>query len=248
MTFARTEYYEIAAVIVYGTLFALWERWRPAHDRRPTDWRRDLLAIGALIVGLQLARNGLAATIEQSGLAAWLAAGSWRSWPKIAQLVAAGVLVDLALYWLHRLMHTRFLWNAHKWHHSSEQLTWVSGMRTSMVHVLIFAVPQVLIGFYVFAFSPSELGMAAAGGVFSQFLIHANVRLPLGPLEYVFVTPQNHRRHHALVHGIAHGNYATGYSFWDRLFGTYVDHRDLPRNYPLGIGEQGDAVRMVIGI
>ena len=62
------------------------------------------------------------------------------------------------------------------------------------------------------------------------------------------MTPQNHRRHHALVEGVAHGNYGTVYSFWDRLFGTYVDYRELPRNYPLGIGERGDVVRMSIGV
>jgi sterol desaturase/sphingolipid hydroxylase (fatty acid hydroxylase superfamily) len=249
MTFARTEYYEIAAVIAYGSLFALWERLRPAHDRRAGDWRRNAIAIGVLVVGLALARTGVKAAVESSGLATWLVAQPWRRWPKLAQIVTAGVLLDFSLYWLHRLMHTRAFWNAHKWHHSSEQLTWVSGLRTSAVHVALFAVPQILIAFYVFPFSIADIGMASAGGVFNQFFIHANVRLPLGPLEYVLVTPQNHRRHHALVEGVAHGNYATVYAFWDRLFGTYVDYRELPKNYPLGIGEPAEPTpRMLIGI
>jgi sterol desaturase/sphingolipid hydroxylase (fatty acid hydroxylase superfamily) len=249
MQFDRYEYYEIAAILGCGTLFTLWERWRPAHDlRRREDWRRDLLALAVLAVGIYLARAGLKAGIEASGVASWLAAQPWRRWPKAAQIFTAGLLVDFSLYWIHRLMHTRWFWNAHKWHHSSEHLYWLSGLRTSVVHVALFAVPQVLVAFYVFPLTLADIGMASASGVFTQLFIHANIRLPLGPLEYILVTPQNHRRHHALVAGIAHGNYGTGYAIWDRLFGTYVDYRSLPRNYPLGLPERGDTLRMSIGI
>jgi sterol desaturase/sphingolipid hydroxylase (fatty acid hydroxylase superfamily) len=249
MTFDRPEYYELTAAVAYGTLFALGERWRPAHDvRRAADWRRDALGLVILVLGMWMVRRGVGGLVEASGLDAWLRTQPWRRWPKPVQIIASGVLVDFCLYWVHRLMHTRAFWNAHKWHHSVEHMYWLAGLRTSFVHAFLFVAPQVLVGVYFFDFSLTEVGQGAATGVFIQFFIHSNVRVPLGPLEYVFVTPQHHRRHHALVEGIAHGNYATAYAFWDRLFGAYVDYRKLPRNYPLGIGERGDTARMIIGI
>jgi sterol desaturase/sphingolipid hydroxylase (fatty acid hydroxylase superfamily) len=117
-----------------------------------------------------------------------------------------------------------------------------------LTHGLLFAVPQVMFGFFVFRVGPVALGITAAVGVFVQYFIHSNLNVPLGPLEWIFVTPQNHRRHHALVEGVRHGNYGTTFSFWDRLFGTYVDWRDLPRNYKLGLGERDRTARMIVGI
>ena len=51
-------------------------------------------------------------------------------------------------------------------------------------------------------------------------LTHANVRLRLGPLRWVLVTPQSHRIHHAPDPQYRDTNYGVVFSIWDRLFGT----------------------------
>ena len=42
-------------------------------------------------------------------------------------------------------------------------------------------------------------------------------------LRWVFITPDMHRVHHSLDTAEHNGNYGGLFSFWDRLFGNYVD-------------------------
>jgi sterol desaturase/sphingolipid hydroxylase (fatty acid hydroxylase superfamily) len=63
-------------------------------------------------------------------------------------------------------------------------------------------------------------------------LIHANVRLPWGPLRRVLVTPDFHHWHHSSDDEAIDKNYATQFAFLDRLFGTAVESdRLFPQNY-----------------
>ncbi len=249
MLFEHYEDFEVTAVWTLGVVFSVWESRRPAHAiSRKADWRRDALALLVLIVGVNASRLGIQQAVRASGLDVRLASGSWNRWPVALQLVVAALLVDLSIYWVHRFMHTRLMWNAHKWHHSIEQLYWFAGNRTSLVHAFLFAVPQIVFGLFVFKFSAVQIGLISCFGIFMQYFIHSNLHVPLGPIEWILVTPQNHRRHHAYVAGAPHGNYASTFAFWDRLFGTYVDWRDLPHDYPLGLGERDKTARMAIGI
>jgi sterol desaturase/sphingolipid hydroxylase (fatty acid hydroxylase superfamily) len=60
-------------------------------------------------------------------------------------------------------------------------------------------------------------------GVLNQ-VQHANLHIP-EPLEtwlrWMMVTPDMHRIHHSQVKVHTNSNYATIFSWWDRLFGTY---------------------------
>ena len=47
----------------------------------------------------------------------------------------------------------------------------------------------------------------------------------LGFLEYIFVTPSNHRVHHAQNEDYLDANYGGVFILWDRLFGTFIDER-----------------------
>jgi sterol desaturase/sphingolipid hydroxylase (fatty acid hydroxylase superfamily) len=63
-------------------------------------------------------------------------------------------------------------------------------------------------------------------------LNHANFYLPLGPLRYIFNSPQMHIWHHAekLPKGSYGVNYGISLSVWDYLFGTVwmpADGRDV---------------------
>ena len=56
----------------------------------------------------------------------------------------------------------------------------------------------------------------------------------LGALEWMFVTPSNHRVHHSLKPEHVDRNFGGLLIVWDRLFGTYADEGEKPL-YEFGI-------------
>ena len=76
----------------------------------------------------------------------------------------------------------------------------------------------------------------SAFGVLIQFWEHTNVKVNIGPLRYVFITPDYHRVHHS-ANELSRTNFGGTFSIWDRAFGTYTDPRTVPEDTPLGLGE-----------
>jgi sterol desaturase/sphingolipid hydroxylase (fatty acid hydroxylase superfamily) len=71
----------------------------------------------------------------------------------------------------------------------------------------------------------SVVGILVFEVVFQLFNIfqHSNLALPVKwekRLNYLFVGPAIHRRHHSVERDELNSNYATIFSFWDRLFTT----------------------------
>jgi sterol desaturase/sphingolipid hydroxylase (fatty acid hydroxylase superfamily) len=155
---------------------------------------------------------------------------------------------DLALYWVHRAMHASpTLWRTHVFHHSIEDLYWLSGARTSVTHLLLFAAPQVILAWYVFGLTTGEAAIAFSIGVVVNLWVHTNLRATLGPLDWLVITPAFHRIHHGRD-VIPSKNLAFLFTLWDRLFGTYEDPRRAPAEYPLGLARPEDGLtRMVVG-
>lgn len=57
-------------------------------------------------------------------------------------------------------------------------------------------------------------------------LSHADVRIPSSiekVLRWVIVTPDWHRTHHSIDMREGNSNFGIMFTFWDRLFGTYVE-------------------------
>lgn len=237
--FGHAQVIEITAFFVLVGLFEAWERMRPARavDRR-ASWKLDVACFALAIVvnractswiDAGLARVAPSAALE--GLAALRAQPGW------LKILAALVVVDFVLYWIHRAQHVWLpLWRTHAFHHSVDQLWWFSGFRTSFLHSLIYNVPQAAIPMLVFHLSPMETGAAYAIGVLVQLWEHGNVDVDLGPLRYVLVSPKYHRIHHAAIEP-HNKNFAPIFAFWDLAFGTWVDPRSMPRDFPLGLGE-----------
>jgi sterol desaturase/sphingolipid hydroxylase (fatty acid hydroxylase superfamily) len=73
--------------------------------------------------------------------------------------------------------------------------------------------------------------------VFFGIMNHANVRVRLGPLIYLFVGPEMHRWHHARDPREARCNYGNNLSIFDWIFGT----ARVPRNDPAAFGIEDDA-------
>ncbi|MBV8046748.1 MAG: sterol desaturase family protein [Paludibacterium sp.] len=133
------------------------------------------------------------------------------------------VLQDFLYYWFHRASHRmRWLWAAHSVHHSSTRMNFSTAFRQSLMYPVagmwLFWLPLAWIGF-----PPQSVIAVVLLNLAFQFFVHTRLFGRLGPLEYLFNTPQIHRCHHARNPRYIDKNYAGVLVIWDRLFGTYVD-------------------------
>ena len=136
--------------------------------------------------------------------------------------VLAFVLYDLCYYWLHRLGHERnVLWAAHSVHHQSEEYNLTTALRqtsSGFIFSWIFYLPLALIGV-----PPLVFITVASLNLLYQFWVHTRHIAKLGWLEWIFITPSNHRVHHAQNPVYLDRNYGGVFILWDRLFGTFKE-------------------------
>ena len=64
--------------------------------------------------------------------------------PLVVRLVLYYVLADLGLYGVHRLMHSRYFWRVHRWHHSPPYMYWLAGIRATVPNQVLFNLPFAL--------------------------------------------------------------------------------------------------------
>ena len=143
-----------------------------------------------------------------------------------AVYAVAFVAVDFSGYWSHRLNHSvNFFWNTHVVHHSSEEFNLPCALRQSISELLgvyaVFLLPAALLGV------PAEvIQLIAPIHLFLQFWYHTRHVPKLGWLEYVLITPSQHRVHHAINPVYLDKNLGQVFSLWDRLFGTFQEELD----------------------
>jgi alkylglycerol monooxygenase len=140
----------------------------------------------------------------------------WSTW------VLATVVYDFCYYWLHRLGHERtLLWAAHVAHHQSEDYNLSTALRQTSTGFLlgwIFYIPMFVLGI------PAEVVVTTGAlNLIYQFWVHTQHVPKLGWYEWIFVTPSNHRVHHAQNDRYLDRNYGGLFIIWDRLFGTFQE-------------------------
>lgn len=156
---------------------------------------------------------------------------SWidvRALPGWSQLLILFVARDFIQWNVHRLLHAHpRLWEFHKVHHSVEQMGFAAHLRYHWMETIVYRgieyLPLSFFGFGLTDFFAVHIVALAIG-----HLNHANFDLPIGPLRYIFNSPQMHIWHHAkeLPSGRNGVNYGISLSVWDWLFGQAY----MPRN------------------
>ncbi|MEM6321207.1 MAG: sterol desaturase family protein [Bacteroidota bacterium] len=136
------------------------------------------------------------------------------------------IAIDFAAYWSHRLNHSiNIFWNRHVVHHSSEEFNLAVALRQSISSFVglgfIFLFPAALLGL-----PPKVIAVIAPLHLFMQFWYHTIHIGKLGWLEYIIVTPSQHRVHHAINPIYLDKNLAAIFCVWDRLFGTFQEELD----------------------
>lgn len=137
--------------------------------------------------------------------------------------LVAFICIDFAGYWSHRLAHSvNLFWNGHVIHHSGEEFNTATALRQEISGLVslafIFLFPAALLGV-----PPKVIGTIAPLHLFMQFWYHTEHIGKLGFLEYIIVTPSQHRVHHAINSIYLDKNLSPIFCIWDRLFGTFQE-------------------------
>ena len=208
---------------------------RPTQDRFHEEWRTDLIyfAISHLLIQLfgvitQKPAVLFFGKMNLAQLQQWV-----QDLPFWLELPLALFVTDLFQYWAHRLFHNfNYLWRFHAVHHSTQSMDWLAGSRTHFVDIFVTRSAS-FIPLYVCGFSPIVFNAYIFIIAIHAVYIHANTRINLGILRYIFTTPQYHHWHHCIEDEHYGHNFAVFFPFIDMIFGTFY----LPGNeWPKGTG------------
>jgi sterol desaturase/sphingolipid hydroxylase (fatty acid hydroxylase superfamily) len=157
---------------------------------------------------------------EQFGILNWLELPVW-----IELTIAVLILDFFAQYVIHYILHrVKWMWKMHMVHHSDTKVDATTGTRHhpgdyltrelfGLIVVISFGIP---VGFWAFY---------RICTIFFTYWTHANISLPDWfdrGLSLIFITPNLHKFHHHFERPWTDSNFGNIFSFWDRMFGTFV--------------------------
>jgi len=176
-----------------------------------TNALKSILGLTVVILGYGVMHEHLALFSPQKSI--WLFA-------------AAFISLDFATYWYHRLAHSvNIFWNRHVIHHSGEDFNNAAALRQSIskfVNVSVFfLLPAALLGIPL-----QVIAIITPLHLFVQVWYHTEHVGKLGWLEYIIVTPSQHRVHHAINPIYIDKNLSPVFCIWDRAFGTFQEELD----------------------
>ena len=217
----------LGAFLVTCLGLGVWEVLAPRRKGDPARLRRWIGNLGLVVVATAVIR--LVTPVLPVALA--VLAGnhgwglfSWLGLPALPELILAFLVLDLAIYFQHRVFHAwRPLWRLHRVHHADTFYDFTTGIR---FHPLEYLISLAFKLFLVLVLGPPAMAVLAFEVVLNCVAMfnHANVRLPLGldrGLRLLVVTPDMHRVHHSTDPREMNRNFGFNLPWWDRLFGTY---------------------------
>jgi len=214
----------IAIPFFFGLIFLEWavSRWKNKKVYRSmdtisslssgmTNTLKSVLGLIVIIVSYAWVEERIALFDIQT---------TWLVW------ILSFLAIDFAQYWTHRLSHSiNFFWNKHVIHHSSEEFNLACALRQTISNIVslgfIFLLPAAFLGL-----PPEIIAVIAPIHLFLQFWYHTTLIGKMGWLEYIIVTPSQHRVHHAINDEYLDKNLSAIFCIWDRLFGTFQEELD----------------------
>ncbi|TXM70713.1 sterol desaturase family protein [Methylobacterium sp. WL120] len=230
------------AVVAIGALaIVVAEHRRPLRRRTQAEPNRELvnLAMGAAsalaIMAAETPLVGPLARIAEErdrGLVRRLPLPEW------GRDVAGLLLMDYTFYLWHVLTHkVSLLWRLHLVHHVDLDLDASTALRFHALDMVVSA-PWRAGQVALIGLSPRGLRLWQRFFFLSILFHHSNLRLPEGlerRLAWVLTTPRMHGIHHSAAKDETESNWSSGFSFWDRLHGTFrldVDQDDIAIGVP----------------
>lgn len=179
-------------------------------------------------------------------------------WMEILLVTLVTMLaIDFSAYAMHRALHSHpWLWRIHSVHHRSRFLTPLATFRQHPLEPAFLACARGLA-------AGSSLGLlhilfprctpvwtiAGMGIGFFAYMFTVNLHhfpIPLrfpAALRRILISPHVHHLHHSRAAEHHGKNFGVIFSFWDRLFGTYLDHEFGIDELEFGVEEDSPGLR-----
>lgn len=219
----------VGVLLVLGLAEWAWPR-RVASAPRRNRWLTNLLILVVDAAVLRLALPVLAVAWALEAESRGWGLFNIVEWPGWLEFALAVLLLDLAIYAQHRVMHrVPFLWRLHRVHHTDLDFDASTGVRFHPLEILFSMLIKLAL---VTVLGPGALAVLVFEILLnaSSLFEHANLRIPVGVdrwLRWLVVTPDMHRVHHS-IHGDEYNrNFGFSFPWWDRLLGSY---RAQPRD------------------
>lgn len=145
--------------------------------------------------------------------------------------IAAVLLMDYTYYLWHVATHkVPFLWRFHRVHHLDPDLDMSTAVRFHAADMLV-STPMRMLQVRLSGADPVTHNIWRGFFLGSVLFHHSNLRLPKDvdeALSTVVTTPRMHGIHHGQKLDEMDSNWTSGFSFWDRLHGTF--RADVPQH------------------
>jgi sterol desaturase/sphingolipid hydroxylase (fatty acid hydroxylase superfamily) len=254
MSWARIEgdAYWICFAVAFLAV-AAWESLQPKRELSSPAGRRwrnhaALLAVGTVASALLIRVSPAALSVMVAGSRFGVLNKPWLPW--LVRCAIAVLLLDLLQYWIHwSFHHVPWLWRVHQVHHSDPDYDVSTAARFHPVEML-WSTGVHLGGVALLAPPPVAVFVAGLLTVILNLSAHANASLPNWTEKVVrsaFITPDLHRIHHSEDMLEQQRNLGQTFSWWDRVFGTYVPAASAKEG-DFRTGLQGLAGRDSLGI
>lgn len=205
-------------------------RGRGGHDHAAQRW---VLGIGLWALGALI--GGAIAPEARWGVDLF---HRWGGMPAALQFLVTLAAMDLVQTGVHRVLHAvPWLWRLHAVHHADARYDAATALRFHPLEAGLRAVPDILLLALLGPDPFVALAVLLFGTVWNVF-DHADVRLPprwSRRLEWLMVTPDFHRLHHATLPALHDRNFGGIFTLWDRLLGWYR----VPPEMPAAVGVAG---------
>lgn len=224
----------LLAIALTAEAIAPWRRSKVDLARWGRNASMTLYGMIAISLIPPLASMGAALTAETRGIGLL----NIIELPMWVQLAISIVIIDLLSYVQHRMLHKwYFLWRAHRPHHSDEHIDATTSLRFHPFEVLFRAAIEVVV-VVLLGLPPAALIISFAIDAIINTTAHSNLTLPPKAdrlVSRILVTPHYHKLHHSTAPEHLDTNYATIFTFWDRLFGTAIESANLRDDEQFGL-------------
>lgn len=154
--------------------------------------------------------------------------GAAATWPVYVQITAAILVAEFLIWCNHFIRHKiHTLWLFHAIHHSQEELNVFTDDRGHFIDELVGSL-FTFVPFFIF--QVSDIYAITVIGIYMPIhnrFVHANIKMNLGWLGWIFTSPQFHRVHHSREPEHLDKNFGVHLSIFDHLFGTACKNRNV---------------------
>ena len=144
------------------------------------------------------------------------------------------IIFDFFHYWAHRLSHSnKFLYKIHKEHHKHKYPTAITTFYQHPIDLIISNSIPALLSAYIVRLSLFQLSILSVYKTFVEIGGHTGKKLyptcsfpqinALPKLLGIELYSEDHDVHHTHVTC----NYSKRFSIWDKIYGTFVSHKDV---------------------